>query len=77
MVAGSKGLGKAEREFEAVSVCYLVCLRLGIENPSAEYLHGYLKTNAELPPISLERVLVATGLIEQMGQRRLASRKVS
>jgi hypothetical protein len=72
-----QGLRVAVREFEAESVCYLVCLRRGIKNPSAKYLHGYLDANAELPSISLERVLVAAGLIEQMGKRRLGFRKVS
>ena len=61
-------------EFEAEAVCYLVCDRLGIENPSAEYLNGYLDENREVPPISLERVFVAANLVEQMGKRLLALR---
>jgi hypothetical protein len=63
------------QELEAESICNLVCMRLGIENPSAEYLAGYLRTNADLPEISLERVLTAAGLIEQMGRMRLGPRR--
>lgn len=63
------------REFEAESVCYLVCQRLGIDNPSAEYLSGYVGKNEETPAISLECVMKATWLIEQMGRDRLKPRK--
>ena len=64
-------------EFEAESTCYLVCGRLGIETPSAEYLADYLVKNAEgdVPAISLERILKSVGLIEQMGRERLRPRK--
>jgi hypothetical protein len=50
---------------------------LGIENPSAEYLSNYLRKNGDgdVPPISLERVVAAAGLIEQMGRERLKPRK--
>ena len=64
-------------EFEAESVCYLVCRRLGIDNPSDEYLAGYLKEHTEVPPISLEAVMVAANLIEKMGRERLKPRKES
>ena len=36
-----QGLSHELREFEAESVCYLLCSRLGIDNPSAEYLSGF------------------------------------
>lgn len=55
-------------------MCYLVCSRLGIENPSEEYLSGYLKANAEIPKISLDCVMKAAGLIEQMGREKLKAR---
>jgi hypothetical protein len=63
------------REFEAESVCYLVCQRLGIDNPSAEYLSGYVGKNEETPAISMECVMKAAGLVEQMGRERLKPRK--
>ena len=69
------GLSPAVEEFEAESVAFLVCSRLGIENPSAEYLSGYVKDHKNTPPISLDCVLKSAGLIEQMGQSRLKLRK--
>jgi hypothetical protein len=62
-------------EFEAESVSYLVCKRLGIETTSAEYLSGYLKRDEDIPAISLECVMKAAGLIESMGRERLPARK--
>jgi hypothetical protein len=70
-----RGLDLSAREFEAESISYLVCTRLGIANPSAEYLSGYCKRNDEVPNISLDCVMKAAGLIEQMGRERLALRK--
>ena len=72
-----RGLTDEVREFEAESVCHLVCGRLGIDNPSEEYLARYLKGNeeSEIPPISLDGVMRAAGLIEQMGHERLKPRK--
>lgn len=69
-----RGLPKATEEFEAESVCYLVCSRLGLDNPSERYLVDYLGSNAEIPPISLDCVMKATGLIEQMGRGILRPR---
>ena len=68
------GLDLKTREFEAESICYLVCNRLGIINSSDEYLSGYCKNNNEVPRISLDCVLKAAGLIEQMGRERLPLR---
>lgn len=59
-------LSKNEREFEAESVCWLVCERLGIKNPSAEYLSGYLNSNEEIPDISIDTVLKSVAVIEAM-----------
>jgi len=63
-------------EFEAESVCYLVCKRLGIDNPSDQYLSGYMKKHADTPPISLDGVMKAAGLIEKMGCERLKPRNL-
>ena len=51
-------------EFEAESVCWLLCERHGISNPSAAYLDGYLSENKEIPDISVETVLKATAQVE-------------
>lgn len=70
-----RDMGESEREFEAESVCYLVCRRQGIDNKSEEYLSGYVKANAEMPTISLDSVMTAAGLIERMGRERMKPRK--
>ena len=49
--------------------------QLGIENSSAAYLSGFVKTNEKLPKISFECVMKAAGLIEKMGKGRLKPRK--
>jgi hypothetical protein len=69
------GLHKSVREFEAEATAFLVCSRLGIDNPSDEYLAGYVKAHSETPAISLDRILTAAGLIEQMGRERMKPRK--
>ena len=66
---------KTAREMEAESVCYLVCQRIGIDNPSEQYLADYLDKDGNVPPISLEAVMKAAGLIEQMGRERMQPRK--
>jgi hypothetical protein len=68
-------VNRNEREFEAESVCYLVCGRVGIDNPSDKYLAGYIEQNSHVPEISLECVMAASGLIEKMGFVRLKPRK--
>src|SRR5216684_6460644 len=70
-------LAHAVREFEAESVSYLVCARLGIDTASDEYLAGYVKEYPTTPPISLDRVLKSVGLLEQMGRASLALRKAA
>jgi len=70
-----RGLEHQVREFEAESVAYMVCTRLGISNPSEQYLAGYMGQQNETPPISLECVVKAAGLIETMGRETLKPRK--
>ncbi len=67
--------GPREAEFEAESVAWLVCERVGIRNPSAEYLSAYLKDGRDVPEISIEAVFKAAGYIETMGERPLRDRK--
>ena len=55
----------AVKEFEAECVCWLTCERMGIENPSAEYLSCYLSENNEIPDISIEAVMHAATLVEK------------
>jgi len=63
-------------EFEAESVSYLVCKRFGLETASEEYLAGYVRSEMEVPSISLECVMKAAGLIEKMGKEVLSLRKI-
>lgn len=70
-----RGLADAVCEFEAESICYLVCSRLGIENPSDQYLAGYIRRQPETPRISFECVMKAAGLVERMGREKLKRRK--
>jgi hypothetical protein len=69
-----RGAPLAVREFEAESICHLVCTRLGIEIASAEYLAIYVRKYDTTPPISLHCVMQASWLIEQMGRKRLSIR---
>ncbi len=60
------GKEKELKEFEAESVAWLVCQRIGLKPPSAEYLSGYMGEDQKIPPISLETVLKASGKVESM-----------
>lgn len=71
-----RGLDGSTQEFEAESAAYLVCARSHIDNPFARYLSGYLQNDGDVPPISLECVMKAAGLIETMSQQRLTPRKL-
>lgn len=68
-------LPRNNKEFEAESVCWLLCERLGIINPSAEYLSGYLENNGEIPNISIDAVLKAAGIIESILKGKTVPRK--
>lgn len=70
-------LNQEVKECEAESISYLVCTRLGIETPSAEYLADYLGEGGKMPSISLETVIKMAGLIQRMGQSPLPIRKSS
>lgn len=70
-----RGLDKNVKEFEAESVAYLVCCRAGIDNPSEQYLSGYVQKKNQVPRISLDCVMKAAGLIETMSQQKMKPRK--
>jgi hypothetical protein len=72
-----QNLSHVVSEFEAESVSYLVCTRLGIDTASEEYLAGYVRKCPATPPISLDRVMKSVWLIEQMGRARLGLRKAA
>jgi len=70
-----RGLHKNEREFEAECVCWLVCERKGINNPSAAYLNDYLENNEYIPDISTDTILKAVSIIESMINEKKNPRK--
>jgi hypothetical protein len=72
-----RNLSHAVPEFEAESVSYLVCVRLGIDTASDEYLAAYVRDCAVTPSISLDRVMKSVWLLEQMGRTRLGLRKAA
>jgi hypothetical protein len=72
-----QNLSPAVREFEAESVSYLVCTRLGIDTASDEYLAAYVRKCPATPPISLDRVMKSVRLLEKMGRATLGLRKLA
>lgn len=61
-----RNCSKNEKEFEAETVSYLVCKRLGIHSHSIEYLANYLDKNGLIPEISAELVFQAVDIIQSM-----------
>ena len=61
-----EALDEREVEFEAESVSWLVCQRMGIENNSAEYLAHHLSDDDTIPNISMDAVVKAVGKIERL-----------
>ena len=47
------GLSRTIAEFEAESVTYMICRRSGLDNPSEQYLAGYVGAHEQVPSISL------------------------
>ena len=72
-----RNLSHSVREFEAESVSYLVCTRLGIDTTSDEYLAAYVRKCPITPPISLGSIMKSVWLLEQMGRARMGLRKAA
>jgi hypothetical protein len=72
-----RGLNNDVREFEAESVTFLVCSRLDIDNPSEQYLSGFVGSQEQVPSISFECVMKVAGLIERMSLQKMKPRKQS
>lgn len=62
-------------EFEAESVSWLVCQRLGITGPSIRYLFGYLDDHQQIPDISVDTVMKAAGKVERIATSIIPVRK--
>ena len=64
---GIRCLSHAAKEFEAEAVSWLVCQRLGVDNPSYRYLAHYFTVNKSIPEeVSIDEILKATRLAEQV-----------
>lgn len=61
-----RSLDHTAEEFEAEAVSYIVCERLGIKSPAANYLNGYYKKNKTIPDISVETIFTACNMILNM-----------
>ena len=59
---------KEVKEFEAETISYLVCNRLGIKSEPMKYLAGYVINDNEIPEISLDVVFHAVDQIEQLAK---------
>ena len=53
-------------EFEAESIAWLICERLGIENPSEKYLARYINEFDNIPDVSIEMILKGVNQIEML-----------
>ena len=69
------GLNRHQREIEAESVAYIVCRRIGLVSPSAEYLVGHLVDEEDVTKVSIHMIARVAGRIERMGQTVLPKRK--
>lgn len=59
-------LTQSIEEFEAETVSWIVCQRVGIKNPSEKYLAGYLKQDQEIPKASIDKIITAVAAVESM-----------
>ena len=57
---------KIEKEFEAETVSFLVCQRLGIKSHAVEYLAHYFEKYDQIPEISAELMFQAVDIIQDM-----------
>lgn len=61
-----RSCSKTEKEFEAETVSFLVCQRLGIKSHAVDYLAHYFDENDLIPEISAELVFQAVDIIQDM-----------
>lgn len=63
----SRNLPHDVMEFEAESVAWLICQRIGLQSPSERYLSGYLNANKEIPAgVSIEAIFKAADNVWKM-----------
>ncbi len=59
-------ISKESEEFEAETISWVVCRRMGIDSPSARYLSGYLENNETIPSVDLDLILKVSSRIDSM-----------
>lgn len=59
-------LSHAQEEFEAETVSWLICERMGVENPSEHYLARFTAEDGTVPEVSVNHILLAVNEIEHM-----------
>jgi len=69
------GLNRHQREIEAESVAYIVCRRIGLVSPSAEYLVEHIIDPNDVTKVSIDMIVKVAGRIERMGQTVLSKRE--
>lgn len=65
-----RGTDRLQAEIEADTVAFLACRRLGLVEPSKNFLLDYRYREREIPQISLSAVFQAFGYLEKMGRSR-------
>lgn len=65
-----RGTDRLRAEIEADSVAFLACRRLGLVEPSKNFLLDYRYREREIPQISINAVFQAFGYLEEMGRSR-------
>lgn len=60
---------------EAEAIAYLVASRRKLTTASQKYLSGYLQSGTALPPFSMEHILTAAHVVEEMASGRLPARE--
>lgn len=65
------------KELVAEAVAWLVCQRFRVRPSSARYLSSHLQDATELPVFSLDAILVAAGVVEEMAKGHVPSRMKS
>lgn len=63
-VPDRSGCTEEVREFEAESVSWVLCGRLGVDTPSGRYLGNYLENSGDLPDVSAEVIFRAVKRVE-------------
>jgi hypothetical protein len=68
-------LSLAAQEVEAEAVAFLICTRLGVVVPNAEYIANYIDAKGCLDEVSVEHIVRVASRIERMGDPQSVASK--